>query len=242
MRGTRHASERMARTFALGAATGAAVAYWLPATAIVSSTARSLFDVRATIAGRDAVGVTFDDGPHPQGTPAVLEFLARVRAPATFFLVGEQVERYPSLAAEITAAGHEVGVHCHHHRNLMRLTPRQVRGDLARAADVISIATGVAPRYYRPPFGILTAAAVAVARSRGWHIVLWRRDGADWDPHATPESITRRILGDTEAGDILLLHDADHYSAPGSWRRTVDALTPIHDELAARGLGLARLD
>ena len=95
--------------------------------------------------------LTFDDGPHPQGTPAVLEILARDRVSATFFLVGEQVRRNPSLAGEIVAAGHDIGLHCDRHRNLLRLTPRQVRADIARAQDAIERATDRAIGLYRPP-------------------------------------------------------------------------------------------
>src|SRR5271167_4358971 len=86
--------------------------------------------------------LTFDDGPHPQGTPAVLEVLARERVSATFFLVGEQVRRNPALVGEIVAAGHGIGLHCDRHRNLLRLLPPQVHADIARARDTIEQAGG----------------------------------------------------------------------------------------------------
>jgi peptidoglycan/xylan/chitin deacetylase (PgdA/CDA1 family) len=225
-----------------GAAVAGAAAYWLPAAAIVSSGVRRGLGVRATIDDPGAVALTFDDGPHPRGTPAILDALAAAGAPATFFLAAEQVARRPRLASEIVAAGHDVGVHCERHRNLMRLTPRQVADDLRRAAATIAEATDVAPRHYRPPYGILTTPAVAFARRRGWRIVLWRRDGADWAARATAATIADRIVRDVAGGDVLLLHDADYYSAPGSWRRTVDALPAILERLGARGLRAARLD
>jgi peptidoglycan/xylan/chitin deacetylase (PgdA/CDA1 family) len=178
----------------VGGALAAAAGYWLPSIALVSAAGRRLFGVRATIDAPAAVALTFDDGPHPQGTPAVLAALEQARAPATFFLAGEQVERWPTLAAEIVAAGHEVGVHCQRHRNLMRLTPRQVRDDLLRAADVIATATGRDPHRYRPPYGILTTPALVHSHRMKWDVVLWRRDGADWDARATPASISARIL------------------------------------------------
>src|SRR5205807_4475944 len=112
---------------------------------------------------------------------AVLEILRDAKATATFFLVGEQVARRPGVAAEIAAAGHEIGVHCHRHRSLLRLTPQQVRDDLDRAHDLIAEATGREPRLYRPPYGVLNAAALAIARRRGWQTVLWARDGHDWE-------------------------------------------------------------
>jgi peptidoglycan-N-acetylglucosamine deacetylase len=223
-----------------GAALAGAAAYWLPAAALVSPAARRLFGVHASVPD-GAVALTFDDGPHPEGTPAILAALERLDLPATFFLAGEQVERHPALAAEIVAAGHQVGLHCHRHRNLMRLAPRQVRDDLARAAAAIAGAAGAAPRHYRPPYGILTTPAVAAARRLGCEIVLWRRDGHDWEPDATARSISRRILHALGPGDVALLHDADHYSAVGSWRRTLAALDPLAAGLAERGLRAAPL-
>jgi peptidoglycan/xylan/chitin deacetylase (PgdA/CDA1 family) len=225
----------------VGALVGAAGAYWLPATAAISASARRVFGVRARVDGAAGVVLTFDDGPHPQGTPAVLELLAAAGAPATFFLAAEQVERYPSLAADVAAAGHEVGVHCYRHRNLMWRTPRWLEDDLRHAESVIGEATGAPLRLYRPPLGIVTTAALKSARRRGWEIVLWTRDGHDWEARATPTSITRRIMRDVSGGDVLLLHDADYYSAPASWRRTAAALLRILEELARRGLPPVRL-
>src|SRR5436190_16060016 len=120
------------------------------------------------------VGITFDDGPHPEGTAATLEILARASVPATFFLAGEQVERYPSLAGEIVAAGHEVALHCHRHRNQLRLTPRQIVSDMRTGEAAIAEATGRPPRLFRPPYGIFSAAGLAIAR-RHYQPMLWSR-------------------------------------------------------------------
>jgi len=180
--------------------------------------------------------LTFDDGPHREGTPAVLEILARERVHATFFLVGEQVLRNPALAAEIVAAGHGVGLHCHRHRNLLRLTPRQVREDILRALGAIEETTGRSPALYRPPYGVPNAAALTLARGRGWRTLLWSHWGRDWEARATPESIAALLTGGVGPGAVLLLHDADDYSAPNSWRRTAAALPRVLETLAARGL------
>jgi peptidoglycan-N-acetylglucosamine deacetylase len=211
--------------------------YWLPSTTTISERARRRYGVEARLTG-EGVALTFDDGPHPEGTPAVLEALARAGARATFFLAGEQVERRPGLAARIAAEGHEVGVHCFRHRNLLRLGPRTVRADLERAAAVVSDAISREPQLYRPPYGILNAAALAEARRRGWRVLLWSRDGKDWSRRATPETIARRLLHGVSRGDVLLLHDADYYGAAGSWRRTVAALPAILERLQERGLEL----
>ncbi len=155
---------------------------------------------------------------------------------ATFFLVGEQVLRNPTLAAEIVAAGHGVGLHCHRHRNLLRLTPGQTREDIARAQAVIEEATGRSPGLYRPPYGVANAAALGLARARGWRTLLWSHWGRDWEARATAESIAALLTGGVRPGAVLLLHDADDYSAPGSWRRTAAALPRVLDTLAAQGL------
>lgn len=178
--------------------------------------------------------LTFDDGPHPQGTPAVLDALGD--APAVFFLVGEQVERHRSLAAEIVAAGHEVALHGHRHRNAMRVTPSALADDLRRATDVIGAATGRAPSLYRPPYGIFTPAGLALARRAGWMPLLWSKWGRDWRARTTADEIARLATRDVGAGDVILLHDADWYSSPGSHTRTAAAVPRVLDELARRGL------
>ncbi|MBS1844482.1 MAG: polysaccharide deacetylase family protein, partial [Actinobacteria bacterium] len=186
--------------------------------------------------GNPGVALTFDDGPHPQGTPAVLEILREAGQEATFFLAGEQVERRPALAAEIVAAGHRVALHCHRHRNQLRLTPRAILDDAERARTTIEEATGQAIADYRPPYGIFSGAGLAAIRSRGWRPVLWSKWGRDWTRRATAESITSKATDGIRPGDIVLLHDADFYSARNSWERTASALPRILDELTTRGL------
>jgi peptidoglycan/xylan/chitin deacetylase (PgdA/CDA1 family) len=186
--------------------------------------------------GAAGVAITFDDGPHPQGTPAVLETLREAGALATFFLAGEQVLQRPSLVAEIVAAGHRVELHCHRHRNQLRLSSRQLLEDAERAKAAIEEASGQEVSDYRPPYGIFSAVGLRAIRSHGWRPVLWSQWGRDWTRRATPASIARKATATARAGDILLLHDADYYSAPGSWVRTAAALPIVLDELEARGL------
>ena len=216
-------------------AISAAAAYALPALAPVAPRVAGALNLPLRSPGAGVL-LTFDDGPHPEGTIAVLETLRGARVPATFFLVGEQVEAFPRLAGEIAAEGHEIALHCHRHRNLLRLTPGQVADDLDRAADAIHDATGHEPALHRPPYGIYSWSAIGIARRRGWRPLLWSRWGRDWSGAATPESVTRLVTRDLGAGDVLLLHDADWYSAPGSWRTTARALPRVLEHLAARGL------
>jgi peptidoglycan/xylan/chitin deacetylase (PgdA/CDA1 family) len=215
----------------------AAAAWSTPAPApLVPALARAL-RIPLRIPHEDRVAVTFDDGPHAQGTPAVLEELARAGARATFFLVGEQVERFPALAAEIAAAGHEIALHGYRHRLLLRRSPPALAADFDRAAAAIGEATGRSPVLYRPPYGVFSTPGLALVRRRGWVPLLWSRWGRDWEAGATASSIASRATAGLRGGDVVLLHDADHYSSPGSWRRTAAALPSILEAVAALGVG-----
>ena len=183
-----------------------------------------------------SVALTFDDGPHPHGTPAVLEALAAAGARATFFVVGEQVRRRSGLVREIVAAGHGVALHGHRHRVLLRLPPGALRRDLDEGADVLGDAIGVAPSLHRAPLGLYSWPALAEMRERGWVPVLWSRWGRDWTRRATGASVAACAADGIRGGDVVLLHDADHYSAPGCWRATVAALPRILERIAAAGL------
>jgi len=228
---------RITATRITGALAGAALAgYLLPGLAGAWPALRAPLGVEDHTADGEGFALTFDDGPHAQGTPAVLEILARERVAATFFLVGEQVLRNPALAREIVDAGHAIALHCHRHRNLLRLGPREVREDIARAYDAITTATGAVPTLYRPPYGVLNAAALRLAHERGWRTLLWSHWGRDWEARATAQSIAARVTDGAGPGAVLLLHDADDYSAAGSWRRTAAALPAVLDTLAERGL------
>jgi peptidoglycan/xylan/chitin deacetylase (PgdA/CDA1 family) len=189
-----------------------------------------------TVPDAGGVVLTFDDGPHPQGTPAVLEALARAGARAIFFLVGEQVQRRPELAGRIIAEGHSVGVHGYRHRLQLRLGGAAVADDLARGAAVIADAGGVALRWHRPPYGIYSRAGLDAARAGGLEPLLWSRWGKDWRKFTTPERIAARATRGLGAGDVILLHDADFYSARGSYERTVAALPAVFAVLREREL------
>ena len=221
----------------MGALAGAAIAgYLLPGLAGAWPALRGPLGIEDRTASGRGCALTFDDGPHAQGTPAVLEILDRANAHATFFLVGEQVLRNRALAREIADAGHTIGLHCHRHRNLLRLTPAQVAADIARAQEIIETATGRTPKLYRPPYGVLNAYALRVARARGWRTLLWSQWGRDWEARATPASIAARVTSGVGEGSVLLLHDADDYSAPDSWRRTAAALPRVLQTLSERDL------
>jgi peptidoglycan/xylan/chitin deacetylase (PgdA/CDA1 family) len=208
---------------------------WFPLAPIVPRAARALGLARV-LTGGDGVALTFDDGPHPDGTPAVLEILAAMDARAAFFLIGEQVERRPALAARIVAEGHLVALHGYRHRLQLRMRAAEVRDDLRRGAAAIAEATGSQVLWHRPPYGIYSPAGLAAALDGELRPLLWSRWGKDWRKFTTPARISTRATRDVDSGDVILLHDADFYSAGDSYRRTAAALPAIITELRRRGL------
>jgi peptidoglycan/xylan/chitin deacetylase (PgdA/CDA1 family) len=183
------------------------------------------------------VALTFDDGPHPEGTPAVLDVLARAGVRGTFFVIGEQVRRRPELVVRAAAAGHAIALHGDRHRLQLRLSAAAVAEDLKRGVAAIEDATGATPAWHRPPFGIYSPAGLRAARAAGLAPLLWSRWGKDWRQRTTPRRIAARATRSVIAGDVILLHDADFYSARDSHRRTVVALELITTELKRRKLG-----
>ena len=192
--------------------------------------------VACRLSRRDAIALTFDDGPHPGGTPAVLEVLDRRGAHATFFLVGEQVRKDPAVARAIAEAGHEIALHGDRHVLLLRRRVRSFSADLDRASTTIAEATGIVPTLYRPPYGVFSRGTLAHVRRRGLLPLLWSAWGRDWERRASAASISCRVTRRLAPGDVVLLHDSDAYSSPDSWRRTAAALPSILDAVAALGV------
>ncbi|MGI8713439.1 MAG: polysaccharide deacetylase family protein [Solirubrobacteraceae bacterium] len=202
----------------------------------VNLAAAASLSLPRVLPGARGVALTFDDGPHPEGTPAVLEVLARAGARATFFVIGEQVEPRPALLAHVAAAGHAIGLHGHRHCLQLRMGEAEVADDLARGAAAIEDAVGAAPAWHRPPYGIYSPAGLRAARAAELAPLLWSRWGRDWRKLTTPGRIAARASRSLIAGDVILLHDADFYSSRNSYRRTAAALALITAELKRRRL------
>jgi len=187
------------------------------------------------------VALTFDDGPDPASTPAFARLLAERGITATFFLLGLMAARAPVLAAELAAAGHEIGVHGWAHRYLTLRGPRAAADDLRRATDAIAQATGIQPRLFRPPYGVLSGPGLVTARRLGLTPVLWGAWGREWTPGATPASVGASLAGQLRGGVTVLLHDSDCTSPPGSARAALGALPWLLDECAGRRLTVGPL-
>jgi peptidoglycan/xylan/chitin deacetylase (PgdA/CDA1 family) len=237
-RGTPAVLAELGRLLAVGApAAGLVAVHGAPAL-----TARGVLR-RGRLAGEGlpgGVALTFDDGPDPHGTPAVLAALAELGWTATFFLLGSQTRLYPEVARAVVAAGHEIGVHGDEHRNHLTRTAGAVRGDLERAVATITEATGLRPHWFRPPYGVLSAGSLRAAAALDLAPVLWSAWGRDWE-RTTPERIRDRLLAGVRPGATLLLHDSDCTSTPGSWVATAAALPLLARELDDRGLAVRPL-
>ena len=202
---------------------------------------RRLFPGLAGTGAADHVALTFDDGPDPRSTPRFLAALAAHRVHATFFLLGPMVQAAPQLAAEIAAAGHEIGVHGWAHRYATVRGPRALHDDLARACDTIAAATGAVPRLYRPPYGVLSASALIAARSLRLRPILWSTWGREWAAGATPASVQATLASTLAGGATVLLHDSDAAAPPGSAAAALGALPWLLDECTRRGLRVGPL-
>ena len=184
--------------------------------------------------------LTFDDGPSPRNTPALLDVLAVLGARATFFLLADRVRRHPRLVERIAAEGHEVGIHGGLHLPPWALPRALLDRDLAAAAAAVREACGLEPRHYRAPFGLLFPRQAAWVRARGLTPVLgsiYPRDHA----HRAAEPIVREVLGRLAPGAIVILHDASAIADPDRGP-TIRAVETIVAAGAARGLQSVTVD
>ncbi len=179
--------------------------------------------------------LTFDDGPDPSpdATPAVLDKLDEIGAKATFFIVGEQIGGAPGLVPEILTRGHEVGVHGRRHFRHDRVPAAESVADIEAGCEAVANLLGAPPRFYRPPYGKLSAEGADACERLGLEVAYWSTWGLDWEP-LSGGRIARRVNRDLDGGSIVLLHDSARYATRPSAIETVRAL----DAIGARGAEL----
>jgi peptidoglycan-N-acetylglucosamine deacetylase len=232
---------RHALAVGAGIATAAAAVQAAPSVACLAPF-RSLWPVLLGAGAAGRVALTFDDGPDAASTPLFLDRLDDHDVRATFFLLGEMVQRFPDLPRRMVATGHEVAVHSWDHRSHLRHPPgRRTVEQLERTADLIERCSGVRPAYFRPPYGALTGSDLSAAARLGLRPVLWTAWGRDWSARATPASVLMTVTGGKVDGGTVLLHDSDCASAPGSWRSAYGALPALFAWCAGRGLRMGPL-
>jgi peptidoglycan/xylan/chitin deacetylase (PgdA/CDA1 family) len=195
---------------------------------------------RVTATG-NALALTFDDGPNPEATPAILDALAERGAKASFFILGRHAERWPHLVQRVEAEGHSVCNHGYYHRKLHLKSPSYVRRDLELGTRAIMEACGVRPRFFRAPHGFRSPWVTPIARSLGQRTVGWTR--GVWDSsNPGVDVIAERAIRGARAGAILLLHDGDGYDPDGDRRQTARAMPSIVAAIQRSGLRLVTLD
>lgn len=182
------------------------------------------------------VAITIDDGPDPEVTPQVLSLLAAHRAQATFFCIGDRVERYADLAREIVSRGHHIENHSQTHRhNFSFLGPGGMAAEVSRAQDSILRVTGIRPRFFRAPAGLRNPFLDPVLARLQLQLASWTRRGFD-TVNADADAVYRRLANHLSDGDILLLHDGNAARVRGGAPVILEVLPRLLDALAARQL------
>lgn len=177
------------------------------------------------------VAITFDDGPHPVYTEKILAILAENHAKATFFVVGQNAERYPELITKEFEAGHEIGNHTYSHPNMKKIGVSEAIAEIERTQEIVHDITGVYPKVFRSPGGIFSDELVSAVEGISCKPVSWswRQDTRDWSKPPV-ETVIRTVLDNLRDGDIILFHDFNTKGSP-----TPDALAVILPELVKRG-------
>jgi peptidoglycan-N-acetylglucosamine deacetylase len=178
---------------------------------------------------RDAIALTFDDGPWEGTTDQILDILEQEGVKATFFWVGQAVQNQPEIAHRVVNAGHAIGNHTWHHR-YEPMSEVEAASEIEVAAQIFRETTGIQTKLFRPPGGYLNNGLADYAISQGYTVVMWSVTAWDTDPHTDPQDYVDNVLADVQPGGIVLLHDGG-----GDRSKTVAALPTIIRSLKAQG-------
>lgn len=146
--------------------------------------------------------LTFDDGPHPDATPLVLDMLAAAGAKASFFCIGDNVRKYPEIYQRILREGHRVGNHSYHHLNGWKTSNDAYLEDIQEAQTLID------SNIFRPPYGRIRRAQIRALRSIGMKPVMWSLLSGDFDPQLSKEQCAVNVLKNLAPGHIVVFHDS----------------------------------
>jgi|SRR5579875_1461585 len=199
----------------------------------MSTTARVSTPARATSVG---LALTFDDGPDPRGTPALLDALSEVGARATFFVIAPNAQRHPDLVGRAAEEGHRVELHCDRHVRHTDLDEAEVRRDTERALQRLD-RLGIAPTLWRVPWGVQTPASERIAAEFGLTLIGWDVDTHDWRGD-NAEAMFEATLPQLSDGAVVLAHDG---IGPGA-RRESCAATVAYARLVAAHAAAAHVD
>jgi peptidoglycan/xylan/chitin deacetylase (PgdA/CDA1 family) len=206
MAGTGVLSRLATRTFARSAADNATQP-WQPVPALQSEPPSPTRFASSGPGLGNRIAITFDDGPTPGVTEIVLKELEKRKIISTFFMIGRNAERFPSLAKEVADAGHEIANHTYTHLPLSSLSPTRATYEIQKAQETITAATGRSPKWLRPPYGAFRRKEQGIlAQSLGLGVIYWSVDPRDWSQPGVGK-IINRIVGATVPGSIILNHD-----------------------------------
>jgi peptidoglycan/xylan/chitin deacetylase (PgdA/CDA1 family) len=183
----------------------------------------------------ESIHLTFDDGPHPIATPIILQELKRCNILATFFILGQNAQKFPDLVRRIHAEGHQIGNHSFTHRNLMFKGKPFLRDEIQRTMETLDTIIGRHSRYFRPPYGYFDWTTINVLRELELTCTLWNVDSKDYRLISTAE-IFHRVIPNTTQGSVLLFHDNNNTST-----RAKTYLPVIIDTLLGKGFNFKTL-
>jgi peptidoglycan/xylan/chitin deacetylase (PgdA/CDA1 family) len=154
----------------------------------------------------ESIHLTFDDGPHPVATPLILQKLKELNIRATFFLLGQNVQKFPDLVQQIHNDGHQIGNHTFTHTNLLFKNKIFLRDEILRTKEVLEMTIGTHSHFFRPPYGYFDWTTLRVLRELDLTCVLWSIDSKDYELNSV-SYISNRVMQNTANGSILLFHD-----------------------------------
>lgn len=171
------------------------------------SSASNVKYVSQGLSASNMVALTFDDGPNAEYTPKLLAYLRENNVPATFFLLGEHIEKNPSILIEMAEYGFEIGNHSYNHADLSKASEQSIRLQLDNTSTLIEQNTGIRPRVMRPPYGARGNTMKAICDEMGLEVILWSIDTNDWRPNRTADQIVAEVEKNLKGGSIILMHD-----------------------------------
>lgn len=187
------------------------------------------------------VALTFDDGPYPPYTEQVLDVLKEYNVPATFFVVGQNVEKYPELVKRIADEGHQLGNHTYHHIDLLKANRKVIAEEIDNTNQAILAVAGIKPRLMRPPHGFRDPVVMEMMAERNLKVVEWSVMSRDWTNPGVDVIVERTVKG-VKNGSIILLHDGDGITSQDSRMQSVEAARRIIQILSKQGYTFVTVD
>ncbi|MDO5061660.1 MAG: polysaccharide deacetylase family protein [Peptostreptococcaceae bacterium] len=171
-----------------------------------------------------SIRLTFDDGPDPQYTEMLLDLLKEHQVKATFFVIAEKAQRHPDIIKQISAQGHEIGLHCNRHQRALYRLPHQTIGDIKQGLYILE-KQGISVRSYRPPHGYVNLAMLRFLQKEGLQMELWDILPRDWNGKSAQE-ILHAMEKKLHRGNVICLHDSGEGTGgePSAPQNMIEAL------------------